>query len=343
MVVATGDDTEARRGAVAQKSDASRGGVERRLRSLIDLTGPIALGAGVGLIGSGLLRRRKLEDLVGSGVSLAVASVPEGLPLLATAAQLAAASRLTKQGALVRNIAQHRGARARRRHLSRQNRHAHRGSHRARVGQRWAVAARIHALGASERHVLGAALRASDLTAAVADPTDAALVKAAAEIQVRSDEGCPAWHKQSDLPYEAGRGFSASVGQANDLALLSVKGAPEIVLRFTSEWQRGDERVPIDVATAAALHQHASDLGRQGYRLLAVAERRLLPGEEVDARSPTGLEFLGFRRLPRRRAAERAPRRRGSRAHVGARRDGDRRPPQHRARRSRRGWLARWP
>jgi cation-transporting ATPase I len=104
IVVAVGDETEARRGAAASKHDAARGGVERRLRSLIQLTGPVALGAGAGLIISGLLRGRKLEDLVGSGVSLAVASVPEGLPLLATAAQLAAAQRLAKRGALVRNV-----------------------------------------------------------------------------------------------------------------------------------------------------------------------------------------------------------------------------------------------
>ena len=77
--------------------------MEKRLKSLITLTGPVALGAGVSLIFSGLVRGRRLEDLVGSGVSLAVASVPEGLPLLATAAQLAAADRLSKQGALVRN------------------------------------------------------------------------------------------------------------------------------------------------------------------------------------------------------------------------------------------------
>jgi cation-transporting ATPase I len=104
LVVATGDETEARRGASAVKRDPSRGGVERRLRSLIRMTGPVAVGAGVSLIGMGLLRGRKLEDLVGSGVSLAVASVPEGLPLIATAAQLAAASRLSQRGALVRNV-----------------------------------------------------------------------------------------------------------------------------------------------------------------------------------------------------------------------------------------------
>src|SRR5690606_33098151 len=103
VVVAVGDQTEARRGAIGARRDAMQSGVELRLRSLIDMTAPIALVAGAGLVGAGLVRGRRLADLVGSGVSLAIASVPEGLPLLATAAQLAAARRLSERGALVRN------------------------------------------------------------------------------------------------------------------------------------------------------------------------------------------------------------------------------------------------
>lgn len=294
VVVAVGDDTEARRGAVAQKSDASRGGVERRLRSLIDLTGPIALGAGVGLIGSGLLRRRKLEELVASGVSLAVASVPEGLPLLATAAQLAAARRLTQHGALVRNI---RSIEA----LGRVNvicldKTGTLTEGRIELGlvSDGQASLRIDELGPRERYVLGVALRASDLLGIAQDPTDAALVKAAADIQVTSDEGRPAWQKVREVPYEAGRGFAASVGSAGDVSLLSVKGAPEVVLRSADEWQRDGGKVPIDVATAAALHQHASDLGRRGYRVLAVAERVLGANDLATPESPSGLTFLGF-------------------------------------------------
>src|SRR5262249_13005203 len=104
VVVAIGEETEARRASGSARRDTVRSGVEQRLKALINLTGPIALSAGVGLIGGGLFRGRKLADLVGSGVSLAVASVPEGLPLLATAAQLAAAERLSHRGALVRNV-----------------------------------------------------------------------------------------------------------------------------------------------------------------------------------------------------------------------------------------------
>src|SRR5690606_21365925 len=102
VVVAVGDETEARRGAAARKDRV--GGVEQRLRSLMNLTGPVALAAGAGVVGAGLLRGRRLSDLIDTGVSLAVGAVPEGLPLLATAAQLAAAKRLSLRGAMVRNV-----------------------------------------------------------------------------------------------------------------------------------------------------------------------------------------------------------------------------------------------
>jgi cation-transporting ATPase I len=298
VVVASGDETEARRGAVAQKRDPSRGGVERRLRSLIDLTGPLALSAGVGLIGAGLLRGRKLEDLVGSGVSLAVASVPEGLPLLATAAQLAAASRLSRQGALVRNV---RSIEALGRvDLICLDKTGTLTAGRIELdgvsdGQKFA---RTAELPTSERGVLAAALRACGVSGGDADPTDAALARAASNAGVRIDNHVGSWQKLAELPYGAGRGYHATLGETKDGRLLSVKGAPEVVLRFATDWQVSGARIPIDTATAAALTQHASDLGRRGYRLLAVAEKLEGPNETLDPSAPSGLVFrglLGFR------------------------------------------------
>ena len=83
VVVAVGSATEARRTSETARGDRAHGGVEQRLKSLMSLTGPVALGAGIGVVGAGLLRGRRLADVVGSGVSLAVAAVPEGLPPLA--------------------------------------------------------------------------------------------------------------------------------------------------------------------------------------------------------------------------------------------------------------------
>lgn len=298
IVVAAGDETEARRGAVAQKRDPSRGGVERRLRSLIDLTGPLALGAGVSLIGAGLLRGRKLEDLVGTGVSLAVASVPEGLPLLATAAQLAAASRLSKQGALVRNV---RSIEA----LGRvdvicldktgtltEGRLELDGISNGREF------ARRPELSADALAILRAALRASGAEGGSADPTDAALARAAEEQRIHPEEQQD-WARVAELPYGASRGYHATLGHTAGGRLLSVKGAPEAVLRFATDWEVDGERLPIDTATAATLTQHANDLGKRGYRLIAVAERRASSeSEELDPSAPQGLIFrglLGFR------------------------------------------------
>ncbi|MET0286397.1 MAG: hypothetical protein ABW352_18090, partial [Polyangiales bacterium] len=102
VVVATGDETVARRAAQATPDEA-RGGVESRLRELMRLTGPVAFGAGAALVAAGMLRGRSVGDLVTTGVGLAVAAVPEGLPVLATAAQLAAAGRLLQHGTLVKN------------------------------------------------------------------------------------------------------------------------------------------------------------------------------------------------------------------------------------------------
>ncbi|KWX11033.1 hypothetical protein TR74_00125, partial [Carbonactinospora thermoautotrophica] len=73
-----------------------------RLRTLTRVTLPISIGAGVALFAVDLLRGRTLNQALGPALSLTVAAVPEGLPFVATLAELAAARRLSTRGALVR-------------------------------------------------------------------------------------------------------------------------------------------------------------------------------------------------------------------------------------------------
>jgi cation-transporting ATPase I len=295
VVVATGDETEARRGAVASKRDPSRGGVERRMKSLINLTGPIALGAGVGVIGAGLLRGRKLEDLVGTGVSLAVASVPEGLPLLATAAQLAAADRLSKQGALVRNA---RSIEA----LGRvdvlcidKTGTLTEGRVELSFVSDGEDTTPIAELSASSRAVLAAALRAApDLRAgrSTQDPMDAALGRAGAARNVGPNDA--GFVLTEDLAFEAGRAYQAVSYRSSDRVLLAVKGAPEAVLPQAEHWQRGAERIPLDRALRAELLAKAREFGRRGLRVLSVCEREVPLGEPLDLTRLESLTFRGF-------------------------------------------------
>ena len=295
VAVAVGDETEARRGALVNKRDAVRGGVERRLRSLIQLTGPVALGAGVSLVAAGLLRGRKLEDLVGSSVSLAVASVPEGLPLLATAAQLAAAERLAKRGALVRNA---RSIEALGRVdvlcVDKTGTLTEGRIELVEVGD-GEVMQNLPELDAATLPVLAAALRASAEPGGRSfDPTEQALYRASERLDVRPEYACPGFRRAIETSFEAGRGYHATVGNCEAGLVLDVKGAPEVVLRRCTGVRRVGARQPLDAETSAALERHAASLAARGLRVLAVAERIVPQGDSLDPRRLVGLTFLGF-------------------------------------------------
>jgi cation-transporting ATPase I len=294
VVVATGDETEARRGASAVKRDPSRGGVERRLRSLIRMTGPVAIGAGVSVMGMGMLRGRRLEDLVGSGVSLAVASVPEGLPLIATAAQLAAASRLSKRGALVRNVRSIEAlGRVDALCLDKTGTLTEGRIELGSISEGTSDAPTSY--GESERHLLACALRAAPeqrLGSTKTDPTDAALYRAAESMGVRAFDGAGGWLRLRELPFEADRGYQIVLGETREGALLTVKGAPERLIAHVTKLRRGGQELPVDEAGRVALLERAKELGATGLRVLGVAEARV--AVDHDLSHLPELVFRGF-------------------------------------------------
>jgi cation-transporting ATPase I len=294
VVVAIGDETEARRGASAVKRDPSRGGVERRLRSLIRMTGPVAIGAGVSLIGMGMLRGRKLEDLVGSGVSLAVASVPEGLPLIATAAQLAAASRLSERGALVRNVRSIEAlGRVDALCLDKTGTITEGRIELGSISEGTSDSPTIY--GDAERQVLAAALRAAPeprVGSTKTDPTDAALYRAGESLGVRAFDGAGGWLRLRELPFEAERGYQIVLGETREGALLTVKGAPERLIAHVRRQRRGGQELEVDDAGRASLLERAKELGAAGLRVLGVAEARV--AVDYDLGQLPALCFRGF-------------------------------------------------
>ncbi len=296
LVVAVGDETEAHRAAAAAPR-RTQSGVEQRLRSLINLTGPVALTSGLGLVGLGLLRGRHIGDLIGSGVSLAVASVPEGLPLLATAAQLASAKRLARRGALVRNpgsiealgrvqvlcVDKTGTVTEGRIELHSISDGTHEESATRLAGARLAA--------------LQAALRATPVPRhdeRQTDPTDAALLRIAEQLGAHADTDCPGWRRQSELSFEAGRSYHAVLARSDAGQVVSVKGAPEVLLKHCTQWQRADKDLALDPVSMGQLHVLAGLLAHRGLRVLAVAERILETSEEVELDHLGGLTFRGF-------------------------------------------------
>ncbi|WP_419866390.1 HAD-IC family P-type ATPase [Mycobacterium kyorinense] len=298
IVVATGVATAAHRALAAVADVESAAGVQARLRELTNKVLPLTLAGGAAVTGLALLRRASLRQSVADGIAIAVAAVPEGLPLVATLAQLAAARRLSARGVLVR------------------------------------APRTIEALGRVETvcfdktgtltenrlHVVRAVPAGTDPQGPfpdAADPVAAGVIRAAARAcpapqngqghahatdeavlsaanslpeQLNSD-----WVTIAEVPFESSRGYAAAVGSMNgDAPTLVLKGAPEQILpRCRFDDPDGDR------GHAESL---VHNLAEQGLRVLAVARRHWdadatddadTDADDVDA-AAYDLELLGY-------------------------------------------------
>lgn len=297
VVVAIGEATEAGRSAWTSREGPPPTGVELRLRELSRRILPVVLGAGAAMLGTDLLRGTPLPAAFASAVSLAVAAVPEGLPLAATVAELAAARRLSAHNTLVPNPSTIEAlgrvdvlcfdktgtlteGRLALRRVS--DGHADRP---------------IDEATSQLRRVVAAGLRSSphyDGRCALTHPTDRGVVEGARRIGVTPREGIGPWRRVDEMPFEPGRGYHAVLGVAGAEHLLSVKGAPEVVLTRCTHVLREGERIALSAAGRAALAREAGRLGRRGYRVLAVAERSASARGDLDESRVAGLCFLGF-------------------------------------------------
>ncbi len=250
VVTAVGADTQQRRAADLISGDLSSDiGLQHQLGQLTNRALPVSIAGGAMVGGLGILHRTGLRHAVSSGIAIAVAAVPEGMPLVATLAQAASARRLTKFGALVRVP---RSVEA----LGRIDvvcfdKTGTLSENRLRVSQ-------VHpAPGFSDHEVLRCAAHAAP--ASDGNPhvhaTDLAIVEAASASGAAN--GAPTKAATAHLPFRSGRSFSASVTGTE----LTVKGAPEVVLAASGD--------------LAALDGTVAELAAGGLRVIAVAQRRL--------------------------------------------------------------------
>ncbi|HEY7174989.1 MAG TPA: HAD-IC family P-type ATPase, partial [Micromonosporaceae bacterium] len=238
IVVATGRSTEAGRSASMMLDDAPTGGVQARLRTLAASSVPVSAAAAGAILLGGLARGR-LAQSVSSAVALAVAAIPEGLPFVATAAELSASKRLAKHNILVRNP---RATEA----LGRvdvicfdKTGTLTEGRIKLRTVSNGRAHRPVDDAGADFRPIIAAALRASPVPVGgeiLPHPTDRAVVNGAEHAGIGSTDGAAGWRMVRELPFEPGRGFHAVLGHLPADQMISVKGAPEVVLPRCDAW-----------------------------------------------------------------------------------------------------------
>jgi cation-transporting P-type ATPase I len=294
VVVAVGQDTEVGASMAAAGDAPGAGGVEARLEELTRRILPASALAAAGVVATGLVRRWPAREVAGSAVSMAVAAVPEGLPFLASAAQLAAARRLAGRNAVVRNP---RTIEA----LGRvdvlcfdKTGTLTEGRIDLRCVSDGARDHPVDELDRDGRAVLAAALRATPPQDEAVDMTDVALWAGARSAEVDARFGLGSWEVVADLPFEASRGLHAVLGRSEEGNRLCVKGAPEVVLPECATWRRSDGTHAFDRMALAQVMEHVEALAGRGLRVLAVAERVASDRSELDVERVNELELWGL-------------------------------------------------
>ncbi|MFJ4468518.1 HAD-IC family P-type ATPase [Streptomyces sp. NPDC089424] len=280
VVVETGERTEAARAVHLAARKPPAAGVQARLQELTAKALPLTMAGGAAVTGLSLLRGAPVREAVSGGVAVAVAAVPEGLPLVATVAQLAAARRLSHRGVLVRAP---RTLEALGRMdtvcFDKTGTLTENKLRLVRVADADSVTRTVEEAGDTEtmRVAVRACPQPEEGPEKPVHATDEAVLAAA-----RPD---PAWVQTEGRPFEAGRGYAGAVGHEGDgRRVFVVKGAPEVVLPACRD-------VPDEA------YDLAHDLARDGLRVLAVAQRPLADGEkdeQVGEEPLKGLEFTGL-------------------------------------------------
>ncbi len=105
VVVATGMATELGRiGGLVEEIPEERTPLEHRLDALGRRLIWLALGTAAVVVGIGVLRGEPIGRMIETGIALAIAAVPEGLPAVATIALAAGVRRMARRRALVRRL-----------------------------------------------------------------------------------------------------------------------------------------------------------------------------------------------------------------------------------------------
>ena len=105
------------------------------------------------------------------------------------------------------------------------------------------------------------------------------------------------YSKIDEIPFDFERRCLSVVVQHNEERLLITKGAPESILAFCTEYESDGACKPLDGTDSVIRNKYVNmyrDLSSQGYRVLAVAYRKLPLQESYNKADEHSLILLGF-------------------------------------------------
>ncbi len=303
MVTATGSFTEM--GVLADLINRTPVAATPLQRQLAELGKRLAAIGGVAVAAYllvGLLRGEAWHEVVLSAVALAVAAVPEGLPVVVTVTLAVGGHQMARRGALVKQLASVETLGATSVVCTDKTgtltvnqmtvRSLWIGGHEYTVsGEGYHAQGDVTLGGTAIPEVEVDALRRLGCAAAlcndssvtganvVGDPMEAALVVLAGKVGVDPDRERARLPRVAEIPFDARHRYMATAHVDDEdpaHVLVTVKGALDVLLdRCTHVAGAGGRAAALDVSTRASVSAAMTRLAGRGLRVLAVAERRL--------------------------------------------------------------------
>jgi Ca2+-transporting ATPase len=303
VVVGTGMDTEVGRiGALTESVEEEATPLERRLDALGRRLAGLAIGVAALVALLGFLQGAELGELLQTAIALAVAAVPEGLPVVGTIAMAVGVRRMARRRALIRHLPVVET-----------------------LGSATVICSdKTGTLTAGEMTVTE--LRLPDVEVGVpegefkptpevmrllrtaclvnrgslteengvwltrGDPTETALLVAARKAGLDPATLRAEWPEVAELPFSSERMFMATWHRADSGLVACVKGAPHRVLELCANYREADRPRPLDDATRERFLAGNRQLAGEGLRVLAVAGSMAAKAGDM----PAELTWLGL-------------------------------------------------
>jgi Ca2+-transporting ATPase len=319
VVTSTGMNTElghvARLAATAVSEDSPLTKHLARLSGNL-VTVVLVIAAAVVLIG--ILQDQSPMLMIEAGIALAVAAIPEGLPIVATLTLARGMWRMARKNALIERLSAVETLGATTVILT--DKTGTLTENRMTV-QRLVTAAGdlmvedmppggAASLSEPERRLLRAAVLCNDAVLKgegqpdSGDPLEIALLRAAASAGLDRTRQLREYPEVARQPFDSETRMMVTAHRCDGHCLVAAKGAPEAILACSSRLAREDEDVPLDEEQRDTLMAKVDALGRQGLRVLAFAEGAAPGPPEGPCCDLTFLGLVGLYDPPRRDVEE---------------------------------------
>ncbi|MCZ4289954.1 cation-translocating P-type ATPase [Hoeflea alexandrii] len=305
LVVATGMATEIGRiSALTQAADSEAAPLEKRLDRLGHRLVWLTFGLAALTICAGILRGHDVIAMIQTGVALAVAAVPEGLPVVATLSLARGMWRMARRNAVITRLSSVETLGATTIILTDKTgtltenrmtavRYLLDGGDVELNGDRlepgsdeplgWAL--RIGAL------CNGAELGDGKADGRAGDPMELALLSVAAENGIGREQLASDFPEIREHAFDPAAKMMATVHGDGEGFVVAVKGAPEAILDSADQVLGSEGPRPLDDATRQDWRERSAEAAGEGLRLLGLAMKR----DGRDAADPyAGLTLVGL-------------------------------------------------